>query len=93
MSSSGPSLDQVIQQVIAASQAGGEHAEKMKGLIQGVMNTPMASPAIQALGEGLTRVLEGKHSEEATNGLPTDVTALVNQVLQALGKPTSSSNS
>ena len=95
MSSSGPSpLDQIIQQALAAaSQAGGEHAEKMRALIEGVMKTPAAGQGVQALGEGLSRVLDGKHSEEAVAGLPPNVTTLVNTFLQALGKPTSGSGS
>jgi hypothetical protein len=84
-----PSLDQVIKQVIAACLAGGESAAKMKTLIEGVMMTPMAPPSIQALGDGLVRVLEGKRGEEATAGLPDDVAELVRTVLQAIGAPSS----
>jgi hypothetical protein len=84
-----PSLDQVIKQVIAACLAGGEHAAKMRTLIEGVMMTPTAPPSIQALGDGLTRVLDGKRGEGATAGLPDDVADLVRTVLRALGAPSS----
>ena len=82
-----PSLDQVIKQVIAACLAGGDTAEKTRTLIEGVMMTPSAPPGIQALGDGLSRVLAGKRGEEATAGLPDDVAEMVKTVLQAIGAP------
>ncbi len=84
-----PSLDQVIKQVIAACLAGGETAAKTRTLIEGVMMTPTAPPGIQALGDGLTRVLDGKRGEEAIAGLPDDVAELIKTVLQAIGAPSS----
>ncbi len=87
--SSVPSLDDVIKQVIAACLAGGETAAKMKTLIEGVMMTPTAPPGIQALGDGLTRVLDGKRGAEATAGLPDDVADLVKEVLRSIGAPSS----
>jgi hypothetical protein len=90
MSSSVPSFEQIIKQVITASLAGGEHAEKMKTVIEGVMKSPAAEAGIKALCEGLIRVLEGKHSEAATKGLPTEAIEIVESVLRAIGKPTRS---
>ncbi len=84
-----PSLDLIIKQVIAACLAGGDTAAKMKTLIEGVMMTPTAPPSIQALGEGLSRVLDGKRGAEATSGLPHDVTEMIKTVLQAIGAPSS----
>ena len=82
-----PSLDLIIKQVISACLAGGDTAASMKTLIEGVMMTPTAPPGIQALGEGLSRVLDGKRGHEATEGLPHDVTEMVKQILQAIGAP------
>lgn len=90
MSSSGSAFDEIIKQVITASLTGGEHAEKMKRLVEEVMKTRAAETGIHALGEGLIRVLEGKHSHEATKGLPADAVEVVEAVLRAIGKPTSS---
>lgn len=88
--SSGSAFDEVIKQVITASLAGGEHAEKTKRLVEEVMKTSAAEAGIHALGAGLIRVLEGKHSQEATKGLSADAIEVVESVLRAIGKPTSS---
>ncbi len=82
-----PSLEDVIKAVVVACRQGGEAAAEMKTLIEGVMMTPTAPPGIQALGAGLSRVLEGKRGAEATAGLPEDVAEMVKVVLRAVDVP------
>jgi hypothetical protein len=90
MESSESPFDEIIKQVIRAALAGGEHAENTKRLVEDVMKTPAAEAGIHALGEGLIRVLEGKHSHEAVKGLPSEAVEIVESVLRSIGKPTAS---
>ena len=81
-----PSLDEMLKMVAAACLAGGETAAQTKILIQQAMMAPEAPQSIQALGKGLTRVLDGQRGEAATAGLPADVAELVKVVLNAVEK-------
>jgi len=82
-----PSLDEMLTLVVEGCLAGGETAAQTRVFIEAAMMKPDAPTMIQALGDGLTRVLDGKRGAEATTDLPYDVAAMVNVVLRAIGTP------